>query len=65
MPKQSWQTPFYDFNVWSREKEREKLDYKHANPVQNKLVANPRDWPWSSFWYYATGEPALLTIDVM
>jgi putative transposase len=45
MPKQFWQTRFYDFNVWSREKEREKLEYMHANPVQNKLVANPRDCP--------------------
>jgi len=65
MPKQFWQTRFYDFNVWSREKEREKLAYMHANPVQNKLVANPRDWPWSSFSYYATGASGLLTIDVM
>ena len=62
--RQSWQTPFHRVNVWSREKEREKLDYMHANPVQNKLVANPRDWPWSSFSYYATGAPGVLTIDV-
>ena len=37
----------------------------HANPVQNKLLANPRDWPWSSFSYYATGESGLLTMNVM
>jgi len=41
--RQSWQTPFHRVNVWSPEKEREKLDHMHANPVQNKLVANPRD----------------------
>ena len=45
MPKQFWQTPFHCLNVWSDKKEREKLDYTHANPVQNKLIANPRDWP--------------------
>jgi hypothetical protein len=33
----------YDFNVWSREKEREKLDHMHANPSKNKLVDRPRD----------------------
>jgi hypothetical protein len=33
----------YDFNVWSREKEREKLDYTHANPSKNKQVDHPRD----------------------
>jgi L-lysine 2,3-aminomutase len=38
MPKQFSQTRFYDFNVRSREKVREKLDYMHANPVQNKLA---------------------------
>jgi putative transposase len=63
-PRQFWQTRFYDFNVWSREKEREKLDYMHANPSKNKLVGHPRDWPWSSFWYYETGERGLLRIDV-
>jgi putative transposase len=63
-PRQFWQTRFYDFNVWSREKEREKLDYMHANPSKNKLVDHPRDWPWSSFWYYETGELGLLRIDV-
>ena len=47
----------------SRERAREaELHARH--PVQNKLVANPRDWPWSSFSYYATGAPGVLTIDV-
>jgi hypothetical protein len=41
-PMQFWQTRFYDFNVWSRDKEREKLDYMHANPSKNKLVDHPR-----------------------
>ena len=29
-----WQARFYDFNVYSRGKEREKLNYMHANPVK-------------------------------
>jgi REP element-mobilizing transposase RayT len=43
-----WQRRFYDFNVWSAKKVREKLEYMHANPVKRKLVMHPKDWPWSS-----------------
>ena len=57
-----WQPRFYDFNVWSRKKLREKLEYMHANPVTRKLVDRPRDWPWSSWSFYAKGE-GLLRID--
>jgi putative transposase len=57
-----WQRRYYDFNVYTREKFREKLDYMHANPVAEKLVAHPRDWPWSSWSFYATGQ-GLLKMD--
>jgi putative transposase len=40
-----WQRRYYDFNVYSARKIREKLDYIHTNPVQRKLVLHPRDWP--------------------
>ena len=55
-PAAFWQRRFYDFNVYSRKKVREKLEYMHANPVQRKLVVHPREWPWSSWSYYETGE---------
>jgi hypothetical protein len=29
---------FYDFNVWSETKLKEKLEYTHANPVKRGLV---------------------------
>ena len=58
-----WQRRFYDFNVWSAKKVREKLDYMHRNPVSRKLVEHPRDWPWSSWRYYETGENELIRID--
>jgi putative transposase len=58
-----WQRRFYDFNVWSAKKLREKLDYMHLNPVKRKLVAHPKDWPWSSWSYYEKGENGLITID--
>jgi len=30
---QFWQPRFYDFNVYSHKKKKEKLEYMHANPV--------------------------------
>jgi putative transposase len=58
-----WQPRFYDFNVWSENKVREKLDYMHANPITKKLVEHPKDWPWSSWSFYEAGEDGLVTID--
>jgi hypothetical protein len=37
----------------------------HANPVERKLVRHPKDWPWSSFLFYATGDPGLIPIDAL
>ena len=59
----SWQRRFYDFNVWSSRKLREKLEYMHANPVKRKLVEHPREWPWSSWSHYEKGEDGLIAID--
>ena len=61
--KHFWQRRFYDFNVWSEKKLKEKLEYMHANPVMRKLVVHPKDWPWSSFSFYAKGEKGLIRID--
>jgi REP element-mobilizing transposase RayT len=63
LPRRFWQARFFDFDVWSREKQREKLGYMHGNPVKNGLVNDAKDWPWSSFSFYATGEPGLVRID--
>ena len=57
-----WQRRFYDFNVWSAAKVREKLDYMHANPVKRKLVELPGQWPWSS-WSHYEGGCGLIPID--
>ncbi len=58
-----WQRRFYDFNVWSEKKLREKLEYMYANPVQRKLVGHPKDWPWSSWANYAGKGEARIRID--
>ena len=63
-PRSFWQARFYDFNVNTRRKIREKLEYMHRNPISRGLVEHPRDWPWSSWGYYARAGPALLSIDV-
>ena len=58
-----WQRRFYDFNVWSEKKFREKLEYMHANPAKRGLVLHPKDWPWSSWRHYALGEMGLIRVD--
>ncbi len=58
-----WQRRFYDFNVWSRKKRTEKLNYMHMNPVKRGLVADAKLWPWSSYRFYQYGEENLCTPD--
>jgi REP-associated tyrosine transposase len=59
-----WQPRFYDFNVYSERKRIEKLNYMHANPMMRKLVKNPKDWPWSSWGFYARVGKVLVQMDV-
>lgn len=58
-----WQERYYDLNVWSERKFREKLRYLHRNPVAPGLVSRPEDWPWTSFRHYATGETGVVEIE--
>jgi putative transposase len=58
-----WQPRFYDFNVYSATKRREKLEYMHRNPVTRRLVEDPKDWLWSSYAAYSGRGTPLLTID--
>jgi len=58
-----WQRRFYDFNVWSRKKKIEKLNYMHLNPVKRGLVARPKDWRWSSYASYQRQPDALIEVD--
>jgi putative transposase len=59
-----WQARFYDFNVYSEGKKKEKLNYMHANPVIRGLVKHPRDWRWSSWGFYYRGAAGSSAIDV-
>lgn len=58
-----WYARYYDFNVFTRKKRLEKLDYMHFNPVRRGLVEKPEDWPWSSFRHHATGEVGRVEIE--
>jgi REP-associated tyrosine transposase len=58
-----WQHRFYDFNVYTRAKQREKLEYMHSNPVTRGLVMNPGAWIWSSYLFYQAGEWGIIQID--
>ena len=58
-----WQARYYDFNVFITAKQVEKLRYMHRNPVTRGLVSEPGDWPWSSYWHYATGLKGTVEIE--
>ena len=60
-----WQRRFYDMNIWSEKKRLEKLNYMHNNPVKRGLVAEPGDWPWSSWKFYHLGDRSILPMDSM
>jgi hypothetical protein len=34
-----------------------------SNPVTRGLVQHPKEWPWSSFLFYAKDEAGLVAID--
>ena len=57
-----WQPRYYGFNIWSRKKVEEKLDYVHLNPVRAGLVDEPTQWHWSSARWYLDGRSVGLPI---
>jgi putative transposase len=56
LPLAFWQPRSYDFNVGTRRKYIEKLNYIPNNPVRRGLVSSPELWPWSSVRFYWYGE---------
>ena len=58
-----WNTRGYDFNIRSRGKLIEKLDYCHKNPITRSLVDRAGDWPWSSYRYYEHDDQSVLAMD--
>jgi putative transposase len=58
-----WLPRYYDFTVFTDRKLAEKLRYMHRNPVKRGLVDAPKDWAWSSFYHYLTGEHRTVEIE--
>jgi putative transposase len=54
-----WQARYYDFNVFTTRKIKEKIDYIHTNPVIRGLASEPEDWRWSS----ATSALGMVTLE--
>jgi len=64
-PRAFWQARFYDFNVFTEKKKKEKLEYMHGNPVARGLVSHPKDWAWSSWSNYARKGEGLIHVDLL
>jgi putative transposase len=60
---QFWQRRYYDRNIITQTEFVEKLRYIHRNPVAEKLVERPEDWPWSSYRHWLTGECGRIEIE--
>ena len=57
-----WQARYYGFNIWSRSKVEEKLEYMHMNPVRAGFVERVTDWQWSSARWYVENRTVGLPI---
>ena len=58
-----WKPRFYDFNIYTVKKFKEKLDYCHKNPVTRELVNNPSAWRFSSYRNYYLNDDSIISID--
>ena len=61
-PPSFWQPRSYDFNIYSRKKYIEKLNYMHNNPVKRGLVNRPEEWAWSSYRFYKEGRQGVVAV---
>jgi len=60
---QFWQPRYFDASIRGEHARSEVVRYIHRNPVKRGLVADPRDYPWSSFNHYATGVRGIVEIE--
>ena len=47
-----WQRRYWEHIIRNEKDLYNHLNYIHYNPVKHALVANVKDWPWSSFHRY-------------
>ena len=58
-----WLPKFYSFEIHSRDKLEEKLDYMHLNPVRSGFVNRATEWRWSSARWYEGGRSVGVPIE--
>lgn len=58
-----WQDCFWDKIVYTEKFLRQKLNYIHRNPVRANLVADPAQYPYSSYRNYMEQVDAWIEID--
>ena len=58
-----WKPRFYDFNIYSVKKFKEKLDYCHKNPITRGLANNPSEWRFSSYGKYYLNDDSIISVD--
>ena len=60
---QVWQDSFKAQPLWSAWMIWQKINYIHANPVKARLVKSAKDYRWSSFNAFYSGESEPLPVD--
>jgi len=60
-----WQTSFYDFNIYTHKKLREKLNYIHKNPTKAKLVDDISQYKFCSWRNYNLDDHSIFKIDII
>jgi putative transposase len=55
--------PVLRFRRVEPQKRVEKLQYMHMNPLNRGLASHPKEWPWSSFLFYAKPGNGLIRVD--
>jgi putative transposase len=58
-----WQESFKAQPLWSAWMIWQKINYIHSNPVKAKLVKSAKDYRWSSFNAFYSGQPEPLAVD--
>jgi REP element-mobilizing transposase RayT len=60
---QIWQESFKAVPLWSAWMIWQKINYIHANPVKAGLVSSAKDYRWSSFQAFYSGDEKTLKVD--
>jgi len=60
---QIWQPSFWDYNVYSHDHFKEKLEYIHNHPIKHKLTENLADYKYCSWVNYEQQNHSVIKIE--